>query len=153
MQQLIYEHKEEKGNAVYQIFIDAKEEFFYIRYEGDVSQDFHTKTSLQFLKEVEKYRYSRFIFDISDRKSSHFKSRIWFVSYVTRKAYNIIRDKSVYASVINSSSPIERSVTNIIIRSVSRLNANIKVRLFNANSIEEAQNWTLKDRREMLLVS
>ena len=141
---LIYEKTQDKGNAIYQIYIEEEKEYFYIRAGGHIDEDFHTTTNLQLIEEVRKYQYPRFIFDLSEQESTHFRSRIWFISYVARKGYEILKGKTIYAAAISSSSPSETGFTHIIMRSIASINSNINIQLFNINGLEKAKNWILQ---------
>ncbi len=142
--QLIYEKKQ--GNALYQIFINQEEESFYIIAAGDIDREFHTTTNLRLLEEVEKYKYSRIIFNLSKQISTQVNSRVWFVSFVTPRAYNILKGKPIYAAAITSSNPMETAFTHIIMRSIARFNPNINIQLFNPDDMNKARKWIDQNR-------
>lgn len=146
--QLIYEKIQ--GDALYQIYIDTEKEYFYIRAAGHIDEDFHTITNLRLIEEVEKYHYSRFIFDLSEQKSTHFRSRVWFISYVARKGYEILKGKTIYAAAISSFTASETGFTHTIIRSIASINSNINIQLFNINALEKAKDWILQEQKFVL---
>ncbi|WP_338762474.1 hypothetical protein WAF17_17700 [Bernardetia sp. ABR2-2B] len=145
---LIYENIEQEGDASYQIYINHKEKSFYIKASGNISESFHTITNLQLLEEIGKHKYSRFIFDLSEQTSTELKSRVWFVSHVTQKAYSILRGKKIYAAAISSANPMETAFTHIIVRSITHFNQKINIQLFNSDAMESAKKWILKDQVE-----
>ncbi|WP_291727667.1 hypothetical protein [Bernardetia sp.] len=148
---LIYENKKEKGNMLYQIYVDVEQEYFYIKAGGDIDQDFHTITNLMLLEEVEKYKYSRFIFDLSKQQSTTAQSRIWFVSYVVPKGYAILKNKDIYAAAISSFNPIETAFTHIIMRSINSFNSQINIRLFDLDSVQTAKKWILQGKEKLVI--
>ncbi len=157
---LIYqkEEKEEeiqkgKQPAFYEIYINEEHEYFYINTGGDINQEFHKVTNLQLLAEIETYKYSRIMFNLSQQKSTEVKSRIWFVSYVTKKAYEILRDRKIYAAVVNSSNPLEKAVTNILMRSIARFKSNINFQLFDVTESEKAKEWIIESKNKNSLLN
>ena len=156
--QLIYQNKEKeeetqtgKQLAFYEIYVDKEYEYLCINTGGDISQEFHKVTNLQLLAEIEKYRYSYIIFDLSQQKSTHVNSRIWFVSYVTKRAYEILRGKVIYSAIVNSSNPLEKAVTNVLMRSVARFKSNINFQLFDGDQLEDAKKWIMERRDKVSL--
>ncbi len=153
MQELIYENYDEKNDAHYKLYINQADEYFYIDSSGDISFEFDKETNLRLLEEIEKYQYSNFIFNLTEQKSSAVKARIWFVSYVAKKAYKLLRGKKIRSVVISSSSPLENAVVGIVMRSVGRVIPNMEVKSFSPNSLEEAKDWIIKDGKKVSLVN
>lgn len=138
---LIYQNKDEKQNAFYRIYIDEQKKYLLISTGGDITQEFHTTTNLKFLEVVEEYKYNSIIFDLSKQKSTQVKSRIWFVSYVTKKAHSILSQNHIYCAVISSSNALEKAVTSIIKNSITSFKPNIHIDFFNPDQLQEAKDW------------
>ncbi len=153
MQQLIYEDYDKPNDAYYKLYVDTTDNYFYIDIGGDTSLEFDTKTHLRFLEEVEKYQYSNFVFNLTNQKSSTVKGRIWFVSYVMKKGYRILRGKKMRGAVLSSSNSLQRAVISILMSSATRVVPNAYMKSFDSKSLEEAINWIKAGKEETLLAS
>ncbi len=151
--QLIYEDYDKPNNAYYKLHVDNTDNYFYIDIGGDTSFEFDQKTHLKFLEEVEKYQYSNFVFNLVNQKSSTVKGRIWFVSYVVKKGYRIVRGKKMRGAVISSSTSLQKAVISILMSSITRVVPNTSMKSFDSESLEEAINWIKEGKDEMLLAS
>jgi hypothetical protein len=146
--ELIYQDYE-NDKTFYKLYVDTTEKYFCVQLVGDLGFEFNKKTNLKFLEFVEQYQYSSFIYNLSEQSSSAVKSRIWYVSYVVKRGYRILRGKQIKAAMVHSSNPLESAMLNILMRAIVRLIPSVNMKAFPANSLEEAKEWIITNNKNL----